>query len=737
MAVKYKKLVMPEESGYGDSISDQQVLTNPCWVRICIIVMGFTLLAMAVPLVWMTLHASRAEVCLTADCVDVSAYILRKMNQSVDPCTDFYTYACGGWESTTFIPPNLAKYSTFAEVNTNNAAVIKRMLDDKSTVFKGHNSSSVGKLKTYYRTCMNVSKIEADGTEPIQKIIKEVGSWSIMPGYHNLSDDWSLETMLAKFQILGFAPLFTLSASPDQKNSSRNVILFAQSGLTLNSCEKYNNSNADVLRKGFLDFAVAVGRLLGGDDSTLSKMEAIYSFENNLATIFMKKEELIDPGSTYNLMTVAEFQKILGNQINIKSLLTRVTGRNIEDSQAINIATVRYFKQLGPLLSSTDNRLLQDYMVWHMVQRIPGYLPQAFVDAAMLLNKAELGITEVSPRWQRCVGKAADAFGFSSAALYVDKMFPPDSRDQALKILGKVREEFVRNLETVQWMDEATKEKARQKVAAAGMVVGYPDWILDPSKLDDYYKEANVQEGEFLNNYLAVAQYEVARAWKKYDEPPKKDEWDFLPSDVNAFFSITHNQIVVLAGLLQRPFFDPRFPLSFAYGAMGSISGHELTHGFDNTGRQFDEHGNMVDWWTNASSAAFKKHALCMVDQYSRYTCNGQQLNGEFTLGENIADNGGLKLGYRAFQRARSQADGELALPGITLSPEQLYFVGFAQIWCAHYTPEYVSESIVSDEHGISKFRVLGSVSNMAEFADVFHCTAASPLNPRIKCSVW
>ncbi|XP_070174837.1 endothelin-converting enzyme homolog isoform X2 [Littorina saxatilis] len=682
--------------------------------------------------------ATGTEVCLTPECVDVSAYIMRKMNQTADPCEDFYTYSCGGWESATFIPPERAKYDTFAEVHTNNVALVKRLMDDTSTVYKGHNSSSVAKLKVYYQTCMDVDKIESDGTAPMLKWIKKLGSWSItLDSDRNKTEGWDLTSALVNFQQHGQAPLFVFSLAIDSKNRSRHLLSFSQGGLTLNSQEEYLQ-DADKFKVAFMDFAVRVGRLLGGDNSTQQKMEAIYDFEKKLAEIFMNKEELIDPMSHYNLMTVADLQRDIGDQVDLKRMMSSVLQKDISADQTIIVSTVKYFRKLGPLLANTSQQVLQDYLMWHVIQRLPGYMPQRFVDAAMGLNKVELGVSTTSPRWQRCVSKAEAAFGFASSALYVDKTFPPESKAQALKILTAVQSAFIANLDNLKWMDRSTRDKAKVKATAMGKVLGYPEWLLDPQKLDDYYQEAQVKKGEFLNNFFSVAKYEKDRLWKKWVKTPVGNEWSMLPDEVNAFFSSTYNHIVILAGLLQRPYFDLNFPRSFAYGAMGMISGHELTHGFDNTGRKFDKDGNMNDWWTETSAQAFQRHTQCMVDQYSNFSMNGKHFNGEYTLGENIADNGGLKLGYAAYQKVKSRGEGkEPKLPGLELSPQQLFFVGFAQIWCAHYTPEYAANAIRSDEHTISKYRVLGSVANSAPFAEAFNCPVGSPLNPSHKCNVW
>ncbi|KAL8590687.1 hypothetical protein ACOMHN_062750 [Nucella lapillus] len=304
--------------------------------------------------------------------------------------------------------------------------------------------------------------------------------------------------------------------------------------------------------------------------------------------------------------------------------------------------------------------------------------------------------------------------------------------------MKEVQTAFVENLDTLQWMDQGTRDRARHKAQAMHLAVGYPDWILDPLKLDRYYEKARLKKGEFLNNYFGMAQYEMDRMWAKQNIAPDRNMWSSNPDEANAYFSFTFNQIIIHAGLLQRPYFDRDYPLSFAYGSMGMISGHELTHGFDTHGRKYNEKGNLQDWWSSKSSAAFKKRTQCMVDQYSAFTVGGTHLNGNFTLSENIADNGGLKLGYAAYQEAKARGEwGEAALPAMGLNPSQLFFLGFAQIWCAYYTPEYAQHALLTDEHTINKFRVLGSVANMPQFAEAFNCPPGAPLNPQHRCKVW
>lgn len=748
MAAAYKyRLVSPEEDGHtgGQYENFDHGHGGGSYMKWAVAILTCLLLTTTSLLIWQisVSHAkgSHTEPCYSPQCVDVSAYILRKMNLSANPCEDFYSYSCGGWERTTFIPPEKAKFDTFAEVHQSNEAIVKRLLDEKNTIYKGQNSSAIAKLKTFYRSCMDVEQIEKAGSGPILKMIEELGSWSIAPSKSGTSavstEVWDLISSLAKFHQFGESPLFSFGLTVDAKNSSRYLLGFSQAGLTLDSKDEYLKDPDGKFRAGFLKFAVGVGELLGGVNAVQQKMEAVYDFEKEMAEIWVPKEKLIDPTSRYNLMSVADFQKLIGPQVDIKRFMSVILNRTVTDTEVVDVITVDYFRVLGSLIEKTSQQLIQDYFVWHMLQQVTGYLPQAFVDYAMVLNEAELGITAVGPRWQRCVSKAESAFGFASSALYVQETFPPESKVEALEILTDVQSAFISILDTVNWMDAETRNAARVKAEAMGKVLGYPDWILDRQQLDAYYENFTVKEGALLENYFDVCRAEVQRSWNKQGKTPDKNEWGMMPDEVNAFFSSTYNNMAVLAGLLQRPYFDRAYPQSFLYGSMGMISGHELTHGFDNAGRRYDKNGNMNDWWTATSAAQFQDRSQCMVDQYSQFEIDGTHFNGQFTLAENIADNAGLKLGYLAYNKKKQSSSQQQKLPGIDLNPDQLFFVGFAQVWCAHYTPAYAQLSILSDEHTNAKYRVLGSVANSAPFSEVFQCPVGSPLNPEHKCSVW
>lgn len=289
------------------------------------------------------------------------------------------------------------------------------------------------------------------------------------------------------------------------------------------------------------------------------------------------------------------------------------------------------------------------------------------------------------------------------------------------------------------WMDDKTRETAIEKVRKIVQMIGYPDWILDSVQLDKYYENVTLVTGEFLVSHLNIRRESVLRNHNKLGTVPDRQEWHMMPVETNAYYSQSNNQIVFPAGILQRPFFTPSFPMSFNFGTTGMIIGHEMTHGFDNKGRHYDKYGNLNNWWTDQSATSFQSKTSCMVRQYSNYTAENTHLKGERVLGENIADNGGLKTAYMAYRHwVKSKDSNEVKdLPGLTLTPEQLFFVGFGQLWCSYYTPQYTKQAILTDEHTISKFRTIGVVSNSGDFARAFQCAPNTPMNPQIKCQVW
>ncbi|XP_067653743.1 endothelin-converting enzyme homolog isoform X2 [Haliotis asinina] len=748
MATGYQYLQLDQETEVAIAEENHDSLnkkpksksSGDCRLKAIAITSFLIIVALVIFIAWQHFSTKKLEVCTTPECVATSAYITSLMNTTQDPCENFYEYACGGWEHNTLIPPDKAKYGSFQEVETKNKALLKKILDSKETMYKGKNSTSVSKAKTYYKSCMDKQTVESLGIAPALELIKQLGSWTVtsdpVSGTWQESK-WSFLDSLLVIHKLNRPAFFHLAVGQDDMHSDQNIISFQQSGLTLGEREEYTGNHSEKYKKAFLGFSTRTGELLGGDNSTQDKMIKVYDLEKSLAEIFMPKEELVDPVAIYHKMTLEEFQTILGSQFPVKAYVDKLFKTNVPLSEEVLVYTVDYFKKLGDVIKNTPKEVLANYMMWQVISMLPGYLPDKFVDAALILTKAETGVSDVSPRWQRCVFKTSDALPFVTGALYVQEKFPPNSKQEVLNTIDNIETAFTRNLNTVAWMDDQTRDIAIDKVMAITDMIGYPDYILDPNKLDTHYENMTITEGQFLVNRLSVMSFQKQYNLNKRGRKPDRMEWDMGPSDVNAYYSPSNNQIVFPAGILQKPFFNPMFPLSFRYGSLGMIVGHELTHGFDNKGRNYDKFGNLHSWWTNSSAKSFKEKTECMINQYSQYTVEGVHLNGEYTLGENIADNGGLKTSYSAYQLAKHSAGPPPKLPGMNLTPDQLFYVGFAQIWCSYYTPEYAKQTVMTDVHSNAKYRVIGPVSNSDDFARMFNCPVGSAMNPSKKCIVW
>lgn len=696
-------------------------------------------------IVWQYFQKSATDqVCYSPECVQASAYILSKMDRTVDPCQDFYRYTCGNWMKSTKIPSSRSHYNIFSEIDDQNKQKIKAILEKSNAMIKKNQSSAVEKAITYYHTCMDEDTVEKQGVDPIIKFIKDLHSWPLTSA-HGLTwteASWDFLQALTANHLNGFSALFSMSVSVDDKNSSRYIIAFEQSGLSLASREEYfsNHSNYKKIKNGLIEFGGKIGELLGGDNSTVwSGMSDIYNLESQLAQIHVPQEELLDPAKTYHKMKVSELQDLIGSaKLDLRQYLRQVFGRDLGDT-SILVYTPKYFRELGGVLNKTSKRVLANYIVWNAINAQVGYFPSKFIEASFLLSKVESGIASVDPRWQRCVSKVNSAFGYASSALYVLDHFAKESRSKVLDIVKEIEDAFIKGIPLVSWMDDKTRETAIEKVRKIVQMIGYPDWILDSVQLDKYYENVTLVTGEFLVSHLNIRRESVLRNHNKLGTVPDRQEWHMMPVETNAYYSQSNNQIVFPAGILQRPFFTPSFPMSFNFGTTGMIIGHEMTHGFDNKGRHYDKYGNLNNWWTDQSATSFQSKTSCMVRQYSNYTAENTHLKGERVLGENIADNGGLKTAYMAYRHwFKSKDSNEVKdLPGLTLTQEQLFFVGFGQLWCSYYTPQYTKQAILTDEHTISKFRTIGVVSNSGDFARAFQCAPKTPMNPQIKCQVW
>ncbi|XP_039285677.1 endothelin-converting enzyme homolog [Nilaparvata lugens] len=608
-------------------------------------------------------------------------------------------------------------------------------------------SKAEQKAKLYYMSCMDPNDtVEALGAKPMIDLLTEVGGWNISNtnfSLHNWSLQKKLQVLQNKYNMGG---LFTWAVMEDDRNSSMYIIQVDQGGLTLPTRDTYlNKTDNEKILKEYLEYMTKLGVLLGGEEnSTREQMREVIEFETRLAEITIPSDERRDEEKAYHQMSIASLEDLAPfiSWLNYLSDALRLVGRKITSKEKVVIYAPQYLANLTDIIkeyqsSDKGNNTLNNYLVWQTVRTLSTCLSKSFRDAYKGLRKALVGAEGGEEQWRFCVSDTNSVFGMAVGAMFVREMFHGDAKAKAEDMINDIRTAFKENLKSLTWMDEETKGLAETKADAISDMIGFPDFILNNNQLDDEYSDLDVRDDTYFTNNLNANLYNMKRNLQKLGQPVNKTRWNMSPPTVNAYYTPTRNQIVFPAGILQPPFYDTKQQQSLNYGAMGVVMGHELTHAFDDQGREYDKFGNLHQWWNNKTIDKFKSQIDCIVKQYSNYQLNNKHLNGKNTLGENIADNGGLKAAFRAYQDWASRNKEEQQLPALNLTHEQLFFLGFAQVWCSASTEEAMSLQIEKDAHAPSKFRVIGSLSNSIEFARVFNCPLGSKMNPKDKCEVW
>ncbi|XP_069802980.1 endothelin-converting enzyme 1 isoform X1 [Dendropsophus ebraccatus] len=749
----YKRATLDEED-LVDSVHEGEVYPNEvqvnvrggrhrssCWTdrthveKRLLVLVGVLAIGLLAALLSLAIQYQRNHrTCLSESCISVTSSILRSLDRSVDPCQDFYSYACGGWIKANPVPDGHSRWGTFNELWEHNQAVMKHLLENTTM-----NLSSVAehKAQRYYQACLNESKIEELGAKPLQELIEKLGGWNITGPWDKDNFQETLQAVTAYYRI---SPFFSVFVSADSKNSTSNIIQIDQSGLGLPSREYYLNktSNEKVLT-GYLNFMVQLGVLLGGEEnSTRAQMEEILDFETALANITIPQEKRRDEELIYHKITAQKLKDLVPVVDWIPFLRTVFQPVEINETEPVVVYAKEYLQDVSNLINRTEKRILNNYMMWNLVRKTSLLLDQRFQDAEEKFIEVMYGTKKTcTPRWKFCIADTDNNLGFALGAMFVKSTFANSSKIRAVQMIKGIRKAFEESLETLSWMDEETRKAAKEKAEAIYDMIGYPNFIMDPKELDKVFNDYEVTSDLYFENVMMFYNFSARVTSDQLRKPPNKDQWSMTPPTVNAYYSPTKNEIVFPAGILQPPFYTSSSPTALNFGGIGVVMGHELTHAFDDQGREYDKDGNLRPWWKNSSVEAFKKQTECITEQYSSYKVNGEAVNGKHTLGENIADNGGLKAAYRAYQNWVKENGEEQVLPSLDLTNDQLFFVGFAQVWCSVRTPESSHEGIITDPHSPSRYRVIGSVSNSREFSEHFQCPEESPMNPTKKCEVW
>ncbi|NWU96320.1 NEP protein, partial [Upupa epops] len=695
-------------------------------------------------------------VCKTSDCIKSAARILENMDPTAEPCDDFYQYACGGWLKRNVIPETSSRYSNFDILRDELEVVLKDVLDRPSS----NDITAVQKARTLYRSCINETTIDSRGGRPLISLLPNVSDWPVATTNWDSSygATWTAETAIAQLNSrYGKKVLINFFVGTDDKNSTAHIIHIDQPGLGLPSRDYYECTGAyKEACSAYVDFMISVAKLIlqernisVNENNITEQMKKVMDLETEIANATTKSEDRNDPLLLYNKMTLAQLQKNFSLEIDNKAFnwskfindIMSTVQINIENTEHIIVYDPDYLIKLKPILSKYTPRDLQNYMIWRFIMDLVNSLSRNYKDTRNAFRKALYGTTSETAVWRRCTNYVNGNMENAVGRLYVEEAFAGDSKHVVEEMIADIRDVFVKTLDELTWMDAETKRKAEQKATAIRERIGYPDEIVtDDNKLNSEYQELSYKEEEYFENIIQNLVFTQKKRLKKLREKVDKEEWISGAAVVNAFYSASRNQIVFPAGILQPPFFSASQPKSLNYGGIGMVIGHEITHGFDDNGRNFNENGDLVDWWTEESARNFKELSQCMVYQYGNFSwdlAGGQHLSGINTLGENIADNGGVRQAYKAYENFVTKHGKEKLLPGLEMNHKQLFFLNFAQVWCGTYRPEYAVNSIKTDVHSPGKFRVIGSLQNSPEFSEAFSCTKTNYMDPDKKCRVW
>uniref|UniRef100_A0A3P9ASU1 endothelin-converting enzyme 1 n=1 Tax=Maylandia zebra TaxID=106582 RepID=A0A3P9ASU1_9CICH len=611
--------------------------------------------------------------CLSEACVTVASQIVEAMDRSADPCQDFYQFACGGWMRKNPLPDGRSRWSTFNSIWEQNQALLKHLLENGT--FNG-SSEAERKTQSYYLSCLNTQRIEELGAQPLIDLITKIGGW-------NMTGPWDKDNFMDVLKVVSGPyrgqPFFSVGVSADPKNSNS----------------------------------------VGGRSSTQAQMQQIMDFETGLANITVPQDQRRDEEKIYHKVTIAELQLLAPAIDWLDYLSSSLSPLELNDTEPVVLYAKEYLQQVSELINKTDRSLLNNYMMWTLVQKSVASLDQRFENAQDKLLESLYGTKKsCTPRWQTCIGNTDDTLGFALGALFVKATFDKQSKEIAEKMINAIRSAFKEALDQLSWMDDQTRQAAKDKADAIYDMIGFPEFILDSKELDDVYDGYEVSDDSFFQNMLNFYNFSSRVMADQLRKTPNKDQWSMTPPTVNAYYMPTKNGIVFPAGILQAPFYAHDHPKALNFGGIGVVMGHELTHAFDDQGREYDKEGNLRPWWQNSSVEAFRQRTECMVDQYGRYTVNGEHINGKQTLGENIADNGGLKARLSSWIQGNGD---EKRLPAVNLTNDQLFFVGFAQVWCSVRTPESAHEGLVTDPHSPPRYRVIGTLANSPDFSRHFN----------------
>jgi putative endopeptidase len=665
-------------------------------------------------------HAQSKEI--PAEPKAPQSFDLTAIDKTADPCTDFYQYACGNWKKENPIPADQVRWGQFDELRERNDWLLYRELEGAANP-DAKRTALEQKYGDFYAACMNTQFADKRGVAPLQPTLDTINA---------LSDKKQLAALLGKLEIpYGISGIFSFGVGQDQKDSTRQIAQAGQGGLGLPDRDYYllQNPRQQKIRDQYVAHMTRMFQLAGDTaEKSASEAQSVMAIETALAQGSVSRTDLRDPAKRYHMMTLTELAGLTPDF----DWQAYLHGISMGSFETLDVQTPGFFTTMNTQIAAQSLDAWKSYLRWRALHDAAPWMSQAFVQENFDFYSRDLqGQQEISPRWKRCTRATDGALGEAVGQAWVNKYFSPEKKENMDKLVSALETALAKDIQQLPWMSEETKKNALEKLALIRNKIGYPENWRDYSTLD-------IKRDDLLGNIARSTVYEDRRNLDKLGKPVDEKEWHMTPPTVNAYYSQGMNDINFPAGILQPPFYDFSKDPAVNFGGIGVVIGHEMTHGFDDQGSKFDGHGNVHEWQTPADRKAFTERTDCEVREYGSFeAAPGQKLNGSLTLGENTADNGGLRLAYSALMATFANPPGAVSPQIDGYTPAQRFFLAYGQVWCQNVREQSARNSALTDPHSPGQWRVNGAVQNFDEFGKAFSCKKGAPMYPENSCRVW
>lgn len=649
---------------------------------------------------------------------------LENLDTTVSPVEDFYQFACGGWMKNNPLKDEYSRYGSFDVLAENNQVQLKELITNAASS-QNKNGSVAQKIGDLYNMGMDTVTIEKQGAEPLKEELTVIA---------NIKDKKELSSVLANMCLDGLNPFFGIFGEADPDNSSMTIAWIWQSGLGIGDRDYYLTPSQQNTRDQYVALLTEMFRIsnysqmVNMNDKEDQLAKSVLKLETDMAQKFMDKNTLRDPFKTHNIKTIDELQKMIP-VLDVKNYL-QILG--LQKLESVNVGQVDYLTSLNKILNTTDLNTIKAYLAWNVINSAAPYLSKEFVDADFnFYGKVLSGTVENKPRWKRVVNTVDGCLGEAVGQLYVEKYFPASAKERMTKLVSNLQASLGERIQAAAWMSDSTKMLAKEKLDAMIVKIGYPEKWRD-------YASLEVKNDSYYANVVRARRFENAYQLAKIGKPVDPSEWLMTPQTVNAYYNPTTNEICFPAGILQPPFFDMNADDAVNYGAIGVVIGHEMTHGFDDQGRNYDKMGNLNNWWRPEDADNFTARAQVLVDYFNRVeVAPGLFANGQFTLGENIADNGGLNIAYQALQKAKTEGGIQEEMDGFTAN--QRFFIAYANVWANNIRDEEIVRRTTEDPHSLGKWRVNATLPHIDGFIEAFNVKPGDKMYvaPEERAHIW